>query len=210
MSKTDKTLQLEKLLKQKLDKYGKEYYVFECTLGWNGKEIVDCVSYNCDRVITCYEIKQSVNDFHSNNKLSFFGHKNYFVMPYSLYEKVKNEIPYDVGCYVAIDHMEHKEKEEIINEYGTKRKIMWAEPVDGMKELYCIKTADKRELRADKEIILSSMLRSLKNDTNRAINKPFYQDIYHLCEEYLNKGNTAPTLEGCLILIEDIIKKHLY
>lgn len=160
--KTQRTKDLERLLSQKFDNRN-EFYVFECTLGWYGKEIVDCVMYNCQREICCYEIKQSVQDFHSKNKLSFFGNKNYFVMPYDLYEKVKNEIPYEVGCYVSIDHLEDKE-ELITNEYGITNKKVWKEPINGFNQLYCIKNAKRIDLKADKEVILSSMLRSMQRD----------------------------------------------
>ena len=160
--KTLRTKELEKLLSRKFDNRN-EFYVFECTLGWYGKEIVDCVMYNCQREVCCYEIKQNVQDFHSKNKLSFFGNKNYFVMPYELYEKVKNEIPYEIGCYVSIDHLENKE-ELVTNKYGITNKKMWVEPVNGFNQLYCIKNAKKVDLKADKEIILSSMLRSMQRD----------------------------------------------
>lgn len=165
--KAQTTKDLEQLLENKFDSRN-DFFVFECTIGWYGSEIVDCIKYNCQREITCYEIKQSVQDFHSKSKLTFIGNKNYFVMPYNLYEKVKNEIPNEIGVYIAIDHMEQKEKEEIINAYGTKRRTMWAEPIDGMKELYCIKSAKKMELKADKEVILSSMLRCMQRDLNRS------------------------------------------
>lgn len=89
--KTEATLKLEKLLKSKF-KSGNDFFVFECTIGWMGSEIVDCIMYNCQREVYCYEIKQSVSDFHSKNKLTFIGNKNYFVMPYALYEKVKDEL----------------------------------------------------------------------------------------------------------------------
>ena len=164
--KTKITKDLEKLLAQHFNDRN-DFYVFECTLGWYGREIVDCVMYNCQREVNCFEIKQSIQDFHSKNKLSFFGNKNYYVMPYELYEKVKNEIPYEIGCYVAIDRLEEKESVNVINEYGTKRKTYWAEPVNGMKELYCIKSAKRVDLKADKEVILSSMLRSMQRDLNR-------------------------------------------
>lgn len=160
--KTQRTKDLEKLLASKFNDRN-DFYVFECTLGWFGSEIVDCVMYNCQREVCCYEIKQSVQDFHSKNKLSFFGNKNYFVMPYSLYEKVQNEIPYEIGVYVAIDRLENREEIEILKS-GIQRKKMWREPIDGMKELYCIKNAKKIDLKADKEVILSSMLRSMQRD----------------------------------------------
>ena len=78
-------------------------------------------------------------------------------------EEVKNEIPLEIGVLVAIDRLERKEKEEIEN-WGIKKTSYWTEPVDGLKELYCIKTAMKQELKADKEVILSSMLRSMQRD----------------------------------------------
>ncbi len=160
--KTQRTKDLEKLLANKFNDRN-DFYVFECTLGWYGSEIVDCVMYNCQREVCCFEIKQSVADFHSKNKLSFFGNKNYFVMPYCLYEKVKNEIPYGIGVYVAIDRLERKE-ELMTNMYGVTNKKIYVEPIDGMKELYCIKSAKKQDLKADKEVILSSMLRSMQRD----------------------------------------------
>lgn len=165
--KTQKTKDLEKLLAQHFNSRN-DFYVFECTLGWYGSEIVDCVMYNCQREIYCYEIKQSVQDFHSKNKLSFFGNKNYFVMPYSLYEKVKNEIPYGIGVYVAIDRLEEK-TEETTNQYGAKFTKHWVEPIDGMKKLYCIKSSTRVDLKADKEVILSSMLRSMQRDRFRPL-----------------------------------------
>ncbi len=167
--KTQKTKDLEKLLENKFNPRN-DFYVFECTIGWYGSEIVDCIKYNCQREISCYEIKQSVQDFHSKNKLTFVGNKNYFVMPYELYEKVKNEIPYEIGCYVAIDHIEQKE-EVTTNEYGITNKKHWGEFINGFKELYCIKSAQRLDLKADKEVILSSMLRCMQRDLNR--NKRF-------------------------------------
>lgn len=163
--KTETTKRLEELLAAKFNKRN-DFYVFECTIGWYGSEIVDCIKYNCQREITCYEIKQSKQDFHSKNKLTFIGHKNYFVMPYSLYEEVKSEIPYGIGVYVAIDKLEEKYREEI-NDFGIKNTYSWTEPVDGLKELYCIRPSKTQDLKADKEIILSSMLRSMQRDRER-------------------------------------------
>lgn len=163
--KTERTKKLEDLLRAKFDRR-KDFFIFECTIGWYGNEIVDCIKYDCDRTVYCYEIKQSVQDFHSKNKLTFIGHKNYFVMPYSLYEKVKDEINKNypqIGVYVAIDRLEPRSKIEI-NEYGVKRTGMWTEPIDRLKELYCIKSARCRDLKADKEVILSSMLRSMQRE----------------------------------------------
>ena len=162
--KTERTKRLEDLLRTKFNSRN-DFYVFECTIGWYGSEIVDCIKYNCQREITCYEIKQSKQDFHSKNKLTFIGNKNYFVMPYSLYEEVKNEIPLGIGVYVAIDRLEQKQEE--INSFGIKNTKIWTEPIDGLKELYCIRPSKSQDLKADKEVILSSMLRSMQRDRDK-------------------------------------------
>ena len=156
--KTETTKRLEQLLANRFNKRN-EFYVFECTIGWYGKEIM----YNCQRETYCYEIKQSKQDFHSKNRLTFIGNKNYFVMPYKLYKEVEDEIPPEIGVLVAIDRLEPREKEEILD-FGIKKTSSWREPIDGLKELYCIKSARKQELKADKEVILSSMLRSMQRD----------------------------------------------
>lgn len=151
MAKTMTTKMLEKLLSEHFDRYS-EFYVFECTYGWSGKEIVDCIMYNHQREVSCYEIKQSKSDFNSKAKLSFFGNKNYFVMPYELYRQVEKEI-YEkyihVGVYVPIKTPRYGDKEHIYDVY---------------EQLKCVKPARRQELQADKEIILSSMLRSMQRD----------------------------------------------
>ena len=48
----------------------------------------------------CYEVKSSIEDFHSKNGHNFLGDYNYYVMPEEVYEQVKKEIPYQVGVYV--------------------------------------------------------------------------------------------------------------
>lgn len=48
----------------------------------------------------CYEVKSSVDDFHSKNGHNFIGDYNYYVMPEEVYEQIKQEIPYRVGVYV--------------------------------------------------------------------------------------------------------------
>ena len=152
--KTQRTKDLEKLLANRFNNRN-DFFVFECTYGWCGKEIVDCIMYNCQREVHCFEIKQSVQDFHSKNKLSFFGNKNYFVMPYELYEKVNHELynnyP-EIGVLVPIQTPKMGDKDYVYDVYD---------------QLLCIKQARKQELKADKEVILSSMLRCMQRDLNR-------------------------------------------
>lgn len=149
--KTQRTKDLERLLAKRFNDRN-DFYVFECTYGWYGHEIVDCIMYNCQREVHCFEIKQSLQDFHSKNKLSFFGNKNYFVMPYELYEKVKEELNdsfLGIGVLVPIKTPKYGEKEYVYDVYD---------------QLLCIRQARRQELKADKEVILSSMLRSMQRD----------------------------------------------
>lgn len=162
--KTEVTKQLERLLESSFN-YRRDFYVFECTIGWYGHEIVDCIKYTTDREIICYEIKQSKADFHSKNSLTFIGNKNYFVMPYSLYKQVQDEIPNDIGVYIAFDHMEMVET-DIVSRHRKETKGVF---VDGLKQLTCIKCARRRDLKADKEVILSSMLRSMQRDRHKPL-----------------------------------------
>ena len=48
----------------------------------------------------CYEIKSSVDDFHSKNGHNFIGDYNYYVMQEDVFEAVKSLIPYNVGVLV--------------------------------------------------------------------------------------------------------------
>ena len=165
--KTERTKKLEKLLSNKLYD-GKHFYTFECTIGWIGKEIVDCIAYDYAREISCYELKQSKQDFHSKNKLTFIGNKNYFVIPYDLYKEINDELytnkEYkDIGVYVSVKSIDTKDFTlEQWNEYNLKRQNGIYE--NGFDELVLMKRANRIELRADKEVILSSMIRSIWRD----------------------------------------------
>ena len=48
----------------------------------------------------CYEIKSSVEDFHSKNGHNFIGEYNYYVMPKDVYDTVQCEIPFGIGVIV--------------------------------------------------------------------------------------------------------------
>lgn len=71
----------------------------------------------------CYEIKSSVEDFHSKNGHNFIGDFNYYVMPMEVYEVVKQEIPYKVGVYCpngtelrSIKKAKRKDRERPVSE----------------------------------------------------------------------------------------------
>jgi len=102
MLKTQLTRKLEKEIfyETAADRLG-VYGAFEVSLGKGyGNEYVDFMTMTSSGEFRCYEIKVSKSDFHSKNKLSFYGDRNYFVMPQELYEAVKDEIPFQIGVYV--------------------------------------------------------------------------------------------------------------
>lgn len=66
--------------------------------------IVDTLScltkFDGTREWRCYELKVSKADFRSTAKLSFVGNYNYFVLPQTLFDEVKAEIPTGIGVLV--------------------------------------------------------------------------------------------------------------
>lgn len=96
--KTTTTKHIEYLLFQHTNKLG-TYGCREVKIGGvktrqfvaDKKEFVDYMTITSDGKITCYEIKSSLADTKSNARLSFYGHKNYFVMPIELYNDIRNE-----------------------------------------------------------------------------------------------------------------------
>ena len=52
---------------------------------------------------SCYEVKSSVEDFHSKNGHNLIGDFNYYVMPADVYATVSMEIPYYAGVLVPSD-----------------------------------------------------------------------------------------------------------
>ena len=76
----------------------KKFLVAECLIKifenykWEYDGIVDVIGVDNDRLIYCYEIKQSVSDLKTKNKLTFIGNYNYLVIPKGFYGKYKKEI----------------------------------------------------------------------------------------------------------------------
>lgn len=93
----------------------------------------------------CYEVKSSVEDFHSKNGHNFIGDFNYYVMPEEVYEKIKNEIPYAVGVYVP-EKMNYRGK--------------WY-------DLKSVKKARRRDRARPVSEMLLMMFRSAARETNR-------------------------------------------
>lgn len=90
----------------------------------------------------CYEVKSSVEDYHSGHGLNFIGDYNYLVMPQEVYTTVKTEIPYYIGVYIP----------------------------DG-QELICIRKAKRHNrMRSISEMLLM-MFRSYARDYRKVLKK---------------------------------------
>lgn len=65
------------------------------------RERVDLLSYETSGIWRCYEIKRNLQDWKSGAALSWYGHFNYLICPPDLYEKIKHEIPDDIGVWLV-------------------------------------------------------------------------------------------------------------
>lgn len=109
MKRPEITKQLSELLEKHIDPHNdpRVYWAKEVTFDYATSNTVR-VDYMLFKPVnnsvsgiekgdfSCYEIKSSVDDFYSKNGHNFIGDKNYYVMPESVFESVKNEIPYFV------------------------------------------------------------------------------------------------------------------
>jgi hypothetical protein len=150
--KTKKTLKLEQDIYNATKKVG-VFGCFEVTIGFFGKERVDYMTYDTKGIFRCYEIKVSKSDFHSNAKLSFVGHYNYYVLTRKLYEEVKDEIPDWVGVYVGENLVKSPKKQDIDEKVYKYRRT-----INGRSSELTIPY---------KEMLKESIIRSLYRDANK-------------------------------------------
>lgn len=87
-------------MKKNLYHYLQKMGTFICFEVGIKNEIVDCLTYNTKNEWRCYELKISVSDFHSKQAKTFVGNYNYYVIPNELLDKVKDEVPDNVGIIV--------------------------------------------------------------------------------------------------------------
>lgn len=95
----------------------------------------------------CYEIKSSVEDFHSKNGHNFIGDFNYYIMPEEVYALVSKEIPYNVGVYVP----------DGISQCGT------------YYDLKCVKRAKRKDRDRPISEMLLMMFRSAARDRGKCM-----------------------------------------
>ena len=201
MGKTNLTQRLETILKWKYGfKIGK-FLVYEVQFGFHQREaeFCDAVLYETNGKLTCFELKQTVSDFHSKSKVTFVGNKNYYIMPVELWEKVKDEVPKEIGvqvlCSVKWEWDEGK--------CDHKRVL-----IAGDSELICVKNCVEQEKpKYDENVILWSMLRSMCNRSNRkveensvSVSKAVSEHLQLVsCEGKLLKLNDEPKHENCAV-----------
>lgn len=154
-----KTLETEDLEQRLLHRYFKmgSHIAFEVDLRWamtrtitkdqmsrqpkniklDDPGIADAVQVDNYGVITCFELKVTKSDFHSDAKLSFIGNKNYYVMPEELYKQVKDEIPPNIGVLVPL----------------------------GSHGLKCVKPSKSMDMVFDREAVLVALVTASHNHT---------------------------------------------
>lgn len=104
------------------------------------RERVDLLSYDTSGSWRCYEIKNSVNDFYSKAKLSFWGNYNYFILNANIYEKVKQDIPDGIGVW-------------LVYHTGNNRGYM-----------DCVKKPKRRELLCSHEDLMFAFMQGLSRE----------------------------------------------
>lgn len=126
-------------------------------------ERVDLLSYDTQGNWRFYELKLTKSDFHSSSKVTFLGHYNYYVMPKSLYNEVKEEIPPHVGVYCV---------------YTRGNDIHY---IGG-----CEKRAKKQELQVDHDLLMFSFMQALSRENQKyrkILSKKFTEEQKKLLRE---------------------------
>ena len=148
---------------------------FEVTIGWFGKERVDCLSYDTNGIWRCYEIKVSKADFHSKAKKTFCGHYNYYVLTSDLYEEIKDEIPNHIGVYVGGSLVKKAKKQELsVNEQVLKDSMI--------RSLY---RESEKILKSDEPTIVESLKRQL--NYQKRLYREYYDKYWDLLRKIQNK-----------------------
>ena len=171
-----KTRELENAIFRALRKMG-TYLCFEVMMphpagriGINN-ERVDLLSYDTKGTWRFYELKISKSDFRSCNANTFLGHLNYYVMPHELYEQVKDEIPPEIGVFVAAD-------------YGDRY-------TNGSIFCKCVKKAKRRVLGVDEEMLKFAFMQALSREHEK------YRHLlaYNAGKEYEHERSSSTVSE---------------
>ena len=100
MSKSSRTYELEEVIALATAKSNR---VGCPEVGLDDYGIVDYISMDVGgaQTVRCYELKISKSDFLSENKKSFVGDFNYYVLPVELWGSVKNYVEKGIGVWLV-------------------------------------------------------------------------------------------------------------
>lgn len=104
------------------------------------RERVDLLMYESTGVWKCFEIKNSVSDFRSSAKHSFWGDYNYYILNANIYQEVKDEIPKDIGVWLV---------------YKPEKSKGWME---------CVKKPKRREKLCSHESLMFALMQALSRE----------------------------------------------
>ena len=155
-------------------------------------EIVDCLTYNTKNEWRCYELKVSVSDFHSKQAKTFVGNYNYYVIPNDLLDKVKNEVPNNIGIIVDGNRIAKNPKHQdlLVDEkvmYYSIIKSLYrdTEKYIKIKQSGNINEMDKLRKQKNQEIAnWKHKYKEYKESYHRILNKSYYDSQ---CLRFLQK-----------------------
>ena len=104
------------------------------------RERVDLLMYESTGIWKCFEIKNSVSDFRSSAKHSFWADYNYYILNADIYESVKDEIPNDIGVWLV---------------YKPEKSKGWME---------CVKKPKKRKRLCSHESLMFALMQGLSRE----------------------------------------------
>lgn len=162
-------------------------------------EIVDILELNSQKDWVCYEIKISKSDFHSEAIKSFVGNYNYYLMTEELYNKVKNEIPKEIGVYT------YKNKYLTLVKKSRKQKLI--EGMDGELNYGMIRALN-REREKQRIKIKSIYYSDLQNYIYKLQNerKEKRSKLWNLKHYEIGKQKEINDLEVELDVLDDVSK----
>lgn len=104
------------------------------------RERVDLLTYETTGIFRCYEIKNSVSDFRSSCKWSFWAEYNYFILNSDIYNTIKDEIPDGIGVWLV---------------YKPKGSKGWME---------CVKKPKRKEPLCSQESLMFALMQGLSRE----------------------------------------------
>lgn len=176
------------------------YFASEVTLrdGLVDYGRVDYVVFDQLKTWRFYEVKSSIEDFKSKAKWTFMGNYNYFIMPVDVYEKVKADIPSNVGVYVA-----NKDYTKLKNVKKSKYKeLPIAERIYFNRFIVSL-SRDANKYYTLKNDDTATIIRRNKNEINR-----LGRELKRTHSNYVSKNHEVKILKK-LLMIEGYTREEV-